>query len=234
VRSRLPRPTRRGRLALGVGGLVLVAGAVTTAVVVTTADPAPVASVAPSLDVASGPQAAPGLSEATMARLRGILDQPEPPAPAPVAATPSEPVRVVIPSIGVDAGVVPVSAPDQALLPPSDPDLLGWWADGAQPGAPRGSALITGHSVHTGGGALQDLGDVGRGDEVVVETEDGSIDYAVTSTVVLDKPALAREAATLFSQEADGRVVLITCADWNGTEWLSNTVVTADPVTTGA
>jgi hypothetical protein len=34
----------------------------------------------------------------------------------------------------------------------------------------------------------------------------------------------------LFSQEAPGRLVLITCEDWDGTAYRSNVVVTAQPV----
>jgi len=213
-------------------GVVLVAGGATAVVVATSDDPGqPREAVA--LDVPAGPMRGSTLSPLVSARIAEILGRRAPVASVSTVAEssePSEPVRVEIPSIGVDAGVVPITAPDRALLPPSDPDLLGWWSEGAEPGASTGSALITGHSVHTGGGALQDLADVGRGDEVVVETEAGRVEYAVTSTAVLDKPALAREAPDLFSQKADGRVVLITCADWNGAEWLSNTVVTAEPV----
>jgi len=225
------RAAPRRAVVAAVAGAVLVAGVATTVVVTASDDPGP-AREAAALDVPPGPMRGSTLSPVVSARIAAILGRQAPVASVSTAASsePSEPVRVEIPAIGVDAGVVPISAPDRALLPPSDPDLLGWWSEGAEPGARTGSALITGHSVHTGGGALQDLADVGRGDEVVVETEAGRVEYAVVSTEVLDKPALAREAPDLFSQEAEGRVVLITCADWNGAEWLSNTVVTAEPL----
>ena len=38
-------------------------------------------------------------------------------------------------------------------------------------------------------------------------------------------------ATRLFSQRVPGRLVLITCEDWNGVEYLSNVVVTATPAT---
>jgi hypothetical protein len=34
----------------------------------------------------------------------------------------------------------------------------------------------------------------------------------------------------VFRQRGPGRLVLITCEDWNGTTYLSNAVVFADPV----
>ena len=67
------------------------------------------------------------------------------------------PTRLVVPRLGVDAPVIGIGVIDGVLLPPSDPQTLGWWSDGAQPGAAHGGALITGHTVHTGGGAIDDL-----------------------------------------------------------------------------
>ena len=56
-----------------------------------------------------------------------------------------------------------------------------------------------------------------------------SLTYAVRSTEVLGKGDLARRAEELFDQGVPGRLVLITCEDWNGSEYLSNVVVTATP-----
>jgi LPXTG-site transpeptidase (sortase) family protein len=123
--------------------------------------------------------------------------------------------------------VVPVHATDDTLIPPSDPTHLGWWADGALPGAARGSALVTGHTVHTGGGALDDLEQLRPGDAVVVRTDRGRIHYEVDRVRVYSKGRIARDAERLFSQKVAGRLVLITCEDWDGSRYLSNVVVTA-------
>jgi LPXTG-site transpeptidase (sortase) family protein len=125
--------------------------------------------------------------------------------------------------------VLPIKAPDGVLIPPSDPQELGWWADGARPGAAQGSALITGHTVHTGGGALDDLETLAHGALVKVSTSKGWITYAVRKTKVYRKGSVARHAQGLFSQTVPGRLVLITCADWDGERYLSNVVVTAVP-----
>ncbi len=143
---------------------------------------------------------------------------------------PGVPVRLLVPSLEVDAPVIPITAPGGVLLPPGDPQTLGWWRDGAQPGAGTGGALITGHTVHTGGGAFDDLDTMHAGDVVRVRTPRGLLEYAVSSVTVYRKSTLARNAGRIFSQTVPGRLVLITCEDWNGTGYDSNAVVVADPV----
>jgi LPXTG-site transpeptidase (sortase) family protein len=141
-----------------------------------------------------------------------------------------QPVRLVVPRLHVDAPVLPITAPGRVLLPPSDPQELGWWRDGAVPGAAHGGALITGHTVHTGGGAFDDLETLRAGDPVTVRTTKGRVRYEVTGVTVYRKARLARDAARVFRQSGPGRLVLITCEDWNGVTYLSNAVVFADPV----
>ena len=145
------------------------------------------------------------------------------------AWVPGAPRRVLIPALHVAAPVLPVRAPGGTLVPPSDPQQLGWWAGGARPGAARGSALVTGHTVHTGGGALDDLETLRRGDAVTVRTDRGRITYDVTKVAVYSKGAVADHAERMFSQDVPGRLVLVTCEDWDGEHYLSNVVVVAEP-----
>lgn len=149
--------------------------------------------------------------------------------PARAPWEPGAPRRLVVPALGVDAPVVPVVSVDDTLVPPTDPQRLGWWADGARPGASRGSALVTGHTVNAGGGALDDLETLEPGDRVVVRTDRGRLAYVVRDVRVFSKGAVSDHAERLFSQEVPGRLVLITCEDWNGEAYLSNVVVTAVP-----
>jgi hypothetical protein len=44
------------------------------------------------------------------------------------------------------------------------------------------------------------------------------------------KASLAKRAAQLFDQGVRGRLVLVTCEDWNGAVYLSNVVVVALPM----
>ncbi len=155
---------------------------------------------------------------------------PPPPPPATRAPwRPGAPRRLVIPALDVSAPVVPVQAPGRTLVPPADAQQLGWWADGAEPGARQGSALIAGHTVHTGGGALDDLEQVPVGATVVVRADGQALRYRVERVQVLGKGRLARRAEDLFDQDVPGRLVVLTCEDWDGSEYLSNVVVTAVP-----
>ena len=145
------------------------------------------------------------------------------------AAAMAAPRHVVIPALGVDAPIIPIGVEDGVLIPPDDPQVLGWWSDGALPGAVRGGALVTGHTVSTGGGQLDDLEEVRRGERVRLRTTKGVIDYRVTEVRIYRKAALAKDAQEVFSQTGPGRLVLVTCEDWDGTKYLSNVVVYADP-----
>lgn len=140
------------------------------------------------------------------------------------------PDRVQIDALGIDVPVVPIHLQVSTLVPPSDPQTLGWWADGAVPGAEDGSAIITGHTVHTGGGALDNLERLVVGDVFTVRTDAGSIDYWVSRVEIFDKGRVSRASGHLFNQGVRGRLVLITCEDWDGTAYASNVVVIARPV----
>ena len=84
--------------------------------------------------------------------------------------------------------------------------------------------------MHTGGGAFDDLETLRAGRQVRVRTARGVIRYAVSGVTIYRKASLARDAARMFRQDGPGRLVLITCEDWNGSIYLSNAVVFADPV----
>jgi LPXTG-site transpeptidase (sortase) family protein len=160
---------------------------------------------------------------------------PSVPPTTPRSATPAQrragaPREISIPALGVDAPVVPIKATGGVLVPPGDPSTLGWWAAGARPGDRRGSALLTGHTVHDGGGALDDLEQLTAGDAITVAVASGPIRYVVSRVRTYSKGSLADHAQRLFSQEVAGRLVLVTCEDWDGEKYLSNVVVVATPV----
>jgi LPXTG-site transpeptidase (sortase) family protein len=151
---------------------------------------------------------------------------PEPPAAA--AAIGVVPEVVELPSLDVRAPVEPVDlGADRVLKPPDDPDVLGWWQAGRRPGSQQGSALFTGHTISTGGGALERLEELRAGDAVVVRSDGTTVQFEVVDVEVMSRAELAERAETLFDQDGDARVILITCEDWDGTDWLSNVVVQA-------
>ncbi|HEY0643465.1 MAG TPA: class F sortase [Nocardioides sp.] len=135
------------------------------------------------------------------------------------------PVLLRIPSIGVEAEVEGIAAEAGVLSPPADPALVGWWVAGARAGSRGGAVLLTGHTVHGGGGVFDDLAALERGDVVEVGTRAGVVAYAVVSVRDLDKEQLASTAPSLFGSGGRPRVVLVTCADWDDGDYLGNTVV---------
>jgi LPXTG-site transpeptidase (sortase) family protein len=137
-----------------------------------------------------------------------------------------------IPQIGVDAHIVPIKSNEEGILePPRDPSVAGWWSDGAAPGESQGSAVLVGHSVrYKGGGVFDDIGYLSRGDAIELEGPHSTLTYRVQSIDVLSKDDLARNAEQIFDQTGTGRLVLITCSDFDGTVWRSNIVIIAAPV----
>jgi LPXTG-site transpeptidase (sortase) family protein len=147
--------------------------------------------------------------------------------PVRVATSPGRPQRISVPYLGVSAAVIGIKAKGGSLDPPSNPRVVGWWSDGAKPGAKQGSAVLTGHTVHNGGGAFDKLDELSRGDKVLVVTDKGRLTYEVDSVTTYRKQSLAKHAQEVFDQGVPGRLVLVTCEDWNGSVYLSNAVVVA-------
>ena len=140
------------------------------------------------------------------------------------------PREVRVPRLHVVSPVVPISGQSGTLVPPSDPQQLGWWREGKPVGAQYGTAVITGHTVHTGGGALDHLDKLVVGDSLRVRTDAGWIRYVVQRARIYSTDALARNAEKIFRLDGPGRLVVITCDDWNGEFYESNALVIATPV----
>lgn len=159
-------------------------------------------------------------------------------AQAPTSAQPlpnlpgRKPVRLVIPSIDLDAQVVRIQlSPDGVLNPPDDLTLVGWWDGSARAGATRGQTVLTGHSASRVKGVMDDLPKVLPGARVVVRTPKSRERYEVTGLEELNHRQLARRAVELFGQDRDdNRLVLVTCSDYRNGVWNKNTIVYAEPV----
>jgi LPXTG-site transpeptidase (sortase) family protein len=145
-------------------------------------------------------------------------------------ASAGRPLQVDVPRLHVKSDVIPISGQSRELTPPDDPQVLGWWQEGPEAGARFGSAVVTGHTVHTGGGAFDHLAELVPGDTIRVRTADGWIDYVVRRSRIYSVAGLARNSEDIFRLGGDGRLVLITCDDWDGKEYRSNAVVYAVPV----
>lgn len=141
----------------------------------------------------------------------------------------SQPTVTRIPSLGLNVPTVPILDEGAVLDPPSNPKEAGWWANGAMPGAREGSAVITAHKIHGGGGAFDDLEKIKRGALVTVDTQRGVQNYEIVSVNHYNREQFAEKAADFFRTDGEPRLVLITCRDWNGKDWEGNTVVIARP-----
>jgi hypothetical protein len=132
---------------------------------------------------------------------------------ATAAAVTHRPVRVRIPSLGIDAPVAPagIDLAHGVLGVPADIHRLGWWRDGAAPGDPAGTVLVAGHvdSAAAGIGALFPLRNARRGAAVEVDTASGRrVAYRIVSSHLYAKAALP---LSVFAPGGSPRLVLVTC-----------------------
>ena len=154
-------------------------------------------------------------------------------APPAVTSTGTPtPYRLVVRSLHIDAPVVSIAmAKGRVLDPPANPREVGWWNGSAAPGTAQGQTIVTGHTVHTGGGQFDHLGTMRKGAEIELTTPQGRASYVATKVFTLAKPEVAARSAELFGQARQhNRLVLITCGDWTGSEYLTNVLVYARPV----
>lgn len=141
---------------------------------------------------------------------------------------PGAPVRLEMPGVATKAKVVPITLEGNVLDPPRNYTEVGWWKGSAKPGARDGQTVITGHTVHTGGGSMNRLDRIKDQQEVDVLTRHAVFQYQVDKVDVLSRAQLAAHANQLFGQgHGGGRLVLVTCTDWNGSSYDSNIVVLA-------
>lgn len=137
---------------------------------------------------------------------------------------------LIVPTIGLNAALIDIAIdPDGVLTPPEDYTEVGYWDASATPGAGSGQTVVTGHTVHTGGGVMNRLADVVDGDPLQIRFDGDLVDYRVRRVITLTKEQVAEKAQALFGQDRrKGRLVLVTCTDWDGADYQSNVIVFAD------
>ncbi len=135
-------------------------------------------------------------------------------------STSSPPVRLLIPSLGIDANVQSVGITSKGNMGvPSNYTDVGWYKHGTIPGE-LGSAVMDGH-VSNGfslPGVFRRLGELQEGDDVYVVTEDGSkLHFVVTGKEVY--PYKEAPTARIFKEQDRARLNLITCeGSWLATD----------------
>lgn len=205
------RPAAAVGLALAVFALLGIAGIVAIAsLVMQESDHTPVA--VPSQPVYAEPS--PGADPVQQAQEVAVDDVPaEPPAPAH-----GQPLRLVIPVVGIDAVVGSMRVPDDRRVNPPTPGAAYWLRDYSALGddAP-GTGYIAGHTYRGSGGAVfNPLFDpetrearIHAGDAIEVTTPEGVTRYLVTAVQNYDKKAVVDE--TELWQDVPGRLVLVAC-----------------------
>ncbi|RMI01032.1 class F sortase [Cellulomonas triticagri] len=153
-----------------------------------------------------------------------------PPAPGDDRAVP---VRVTIPGRSVDVPVDPVGvAPDGQMAIPPLAERAGWYRFGADPGDPQGTTVVAAHvdSVASRGtGPFVRLAEVEPGDEVRVDSADGSVRTYVVDAVVQVPKSEARWP-DVFTRDGPPRLALVTCGgvfDRDTRHYRDNVLVTA-------
>jgi Sortase domain len=218
------RAPRSALLALLGAGLVLVVGG---ALLTTRPPRADAPDIGRPVDAAA--------SSATASPQAGPATAATPPtATAAVPEQVAAPVELTVPG-GGDAvpltAIGVLSSGDLAL--PDRPSVLGWYAGGAVPGDPAGTAVVAGHvdSAQYGIGPLHRLAVLALGDRLTVTDAAGDLHvYAVISRTTYRKRDLPRD---VFRTDGPPQLALVTCGgafDRSTGSYEDNVVVLASAV----
>ncbi|MGP5726026.1 class F sortase [Arthrobacter rhombi] len=150
--------------------------------------------------------------------------------PEPKPLKRSQPVRLDIPSIGVDTDLLNVGLRSDGTIgvPPLDPDApAGWYKRGPSPGE-QGPAVLLGHVTATadeGPAVFFKLGDLRKKDEISVTRADGKVAvFKVTQIIQTKKDAFS--SAGTYANTEDAELRVITC----GGEFNKSTLRHADNI----
>lgn len=124
----------------------------------------------------------------------------------------SWPVRLQVPSLGIDAHVqsVGIGKSGNMAVPTNYTDVA-WYRSGTLPGH-VGSAVFDGHVDNGFGldGVFKHLGDITVGDQIVVITKGGTA-YTYTVDATQNYPYDAVPTGTIFHVSDAARLTIITC-----------------------
>ncbi|WP_202565841.1 class F sortase [Agreia sp. COWG] len=208
-----------GAVLLSIVGLC-VAAALILGVLLATGSPvvAPlIEAVAPPVDEQAAAVAAAVAEDAAAEQI--VEEQNGGVAPQPVAG---QPLRIRIPAVGLDAEVRAMGVPESRELDPPGPYRAYWISDfGVAGAASTNTTYIAGHTYRDGSAVFnplldvpQSAGAVSAGESIVVTTPGGDASYTITSTELYDKSSI--EQQTELWQQVPGRLVVVTCFQYNG------------------
>jgi hypothetical protein len=144
----------------------------------------------------------------------------------------AEPVRVRIPSLGVDTALVRLGkAADGSVEVPAQFEVAGWFAEGPRPGEP-GPAVVLGHvDSRTGPAVFSRVATLPPDARVLVDRADGStVAFRVTGTQRVPKVEFPTEL--VYGPTLEPSLRLVTCGgsfDTAAGSYRDNVIVYADP-----
>ncbi|MEE1739579.1 class F sortase [Streptomyces sp. BE147] len=160
------------------------------------------------------------------------LGVPLPPAHDPLDGAP--PQSVEVPSVGIDAPVVPRGLDRAGAIDPppyATPQTVGWYGSGTEPGT-EGAALFVGHvDTETKPAVFYGLSAARPGEKVRVTRADGKIaEFTIDDVQVFTRERF--DARKAYGPREDGRAELrlITCGgtyDHSTRSYTANVVVSA-------
>jgi hypothetical protein len=199
-----------------VGILLLLAGAVSITTVALSQEPAP--------PTVPGVSAAPDRVEPTTA----VPNRATPNIVVPLG--PSQPSRIMIPTIGVSATFVRLGLmPSGEMETPRDPDNVGWYTESPTPGE-LGPSIVAGHVTwNRNPSVFFRLGSLRPGDDVHIERADGKTAVFMV-TKVASYPKDRFPTTEVYGDIDHAGLRLITCGGEyvkNAHRYLDNVVVYA-------
>ncbi|MET9341460.1 MULTISPECIES: class F sortase [unclassified Nonomuraea] len=167
-----------------------------------------------SLSLSSQPDAiASGQPQQALFEAPPTVPPPLPPiTPAP-PMQPSNPIRVVIKRLGINAPVMSVGLDRKGAIqtPPIDnPNLVGWYRHGSTAGE-SGPAVMLGHKdTRTRSAVFSRLGEIRNGDVIEVKRRDGTT--AVFTVGGVEQAGKATfPTQRVYGDQANAQLHLITC-----------------------
>ncbi|WP_372595643.1 class F sortase [Actinotalea sp.] len=227
--KRIARSTAAGLLAT-----LLLLGACSTPATEQAAPSAPSPTAAAPAPAPAGP--APEPSPAPSSDLLPVVPVRNAALDAVARTERPAPVRVTVPSLGIDVPVDPVGIQDdgQMEIPPMA-ERAGWYRFGSAPGDASGTSVIAAHvdSIASAGlGPFARLRDLAVGSEVTVDLGDGATArYTVDEVRRVPKTDVAWNQ--VFVRDGAPQLALITCGGtWQPEvrHYSDNVIVLASPV----
>lgn len=224
---------RRGRLIASAAAAVLLAGGITTIGYGLHAETPTLKRTDMSSSAPSDAPVTPAAAAATTPAPASSFPPTSRVSPVPDAALPaSVPLRVEIPSIGVNAALLELGKQPngEVEIPPGEPGSPGGWYKSSPTPGQSGSAVILGHvnAINTPVGLFYRLHELTPGQSITVTRADHT-----AAVFTVDKVDVYHKAAfptvEVYRNADRPEVRLITCAHYDPAtrEYLDNTVVYA-------